>query len=551
MSVVTATIKSNGAVVNPEFELLFIDIRCEYNRIPYGEIGYIDGDVATQKFPVSESEFFEPGREIEIALKYEGNATAEKTVFKGMVLKHTLQLKGDGFIFIAELSDAAVKMAGSRKNSLFEKVKDSDVITKLVKAAGMKTGQVEATNVEYKKLVQYYCTDWDFMLSRAEMNGLLVSVRDGVISARKPSLTGNAVQSFQLGTDEIYDFDFEADARNQYAAIKSSTWDQKKQQFVAPKAAKSFQLAQGNFDADKFSKAVNKNVDVLISGVVGEEGEAQAWADAKMMKTRLSMLKGTFKVNGLASCNIGDVIEVRGVGKRFSGKTIVTGVHHQVDASGWFTDLQFGISPEWFSLRENVNDTKAAGLLPGVNGLQIGIVDKFEEDPEKENRVKVRLAQFDDKNGIVWARLASVYAGKDTGIFFWPEPGDEVILGFLNDDPRHPVIVGSVNSSGNPSPIKPADKNPQKAIVSKQGIKILLDEEKKILSISTSDKNIITINDKDKFIEMKDANNNIVKLSSDGITLNSAKDVIITSKGNVKIEASAKVEIKGAKIDIS
>ncbi|MBE7170244.1 MAG: type VI secretion system tip protein VgrG [Williamsia sp.] len=551
MSVVTATIKSNGKVVSPELELLYIDLRVEYNRIPSGEIGYVDGDVANQHFPVSESDLFEPGREIEIALRYEGDASSEKTVFKGVVLKHSLQLKGDGFVFIAELSDAAVNMTGSRKSSLFENVKDSEVISKLISGSGAKTGTVEATAVQHKKLIQYYSSDWDFMLSRAETNGLLVSVKNGTISAAKPSVSGSAAHSFELGIDEIYDFDFEADARNQYAAVKSQVWDQKKQQLIAPKEAKAFKIVQGNFDADKLSKVVNKKGDLLVSAIATDDGEAQAWADARMTKTRLSMLKGRFRVNGSAAYNVGDVIEIKGVGKRFSGKTILTGVHHQVDTGGWFCDLQFGLSPDPFSSQANITDAKAAGLLPGVNGLQIGIVDKYEADPDKESRVKVKVPAIDEKNGLVWARLASIYAGKESGVFFWPEPGDEVILGFLNDDPRHPVILGSVNSSANPSPLKPADKNPQKGIVTKQGIRILLDDENKLLSVSTSDKNIITINDKDKFIEIKDANNNTVKLSADGILLDSGKDIVIKAAGDIKMEASKNVKIKGTKTDIT
>jgi len=151
----------------------------------------------------------------------------------------------------------------------------------------------------------------------------------------------------------------------------------------------------------------------------------------------------------------------------------------------------------------------------------------------------------------VWSRLATPSAGNNAGIFFQPEPGDEVILGFLNDDPRQPVILGSVHSSHNPSPLKPADKNPEKGIVTKGGIKILLNDENKTLTIQTSEKNTIVINEKDKIIEMKDANNNTVKLSADGITLDSGKDIIIKSKGGIKMQASAKVEIKGAEIDIT
>ena len=219
---------------------------------------------------------------------------------------------------------------------------------------------------------------------------------------------------------------------------------------------------------------------------------------------------------------------------------------------GWFTDIQFGLSAAWFAAQApHIADVKAAGLLPGVNGLQVAVVEKWEEDPDKQSRIKVKVPAMNNNNGILWSRLTTLSAGNETGIFFQPEPGDEVILGFLNDDPRQPVILGSVHSSANPPPLKPADKNPEKGIVTKSGIKILLNDENKVRTIETSDKNVITINDKNKFIEIKDANNNLVKLSADGITLDSGKDVIIKAKGGIKMEASAKVEIKGSAIDIT
>jgi len=243
------------------------------------------------------------------------------------------------------------------------------------------------------------------------------------------------------------------------------------------------------------------------------------------------------------------VIELRGMGKRYSGKALVTGVRHQVADGLWTTDIQFGLSAEPFSSKNaNIVDTKAAGLLPGVNGLQIGIVEQL-DDPEKESRVKVKVAAIDNENGSIWSRLATLDAGKDRGMVFWPEVGDEVILGFLNDDPRNPVILGSVHSSANTTPIVSDDKNAIKGVVTREGLKMLFNDEEKTITISTSDNSSIIINDKDKSIEVKDANSNSVKLSDKGITLNSAKDVIIEAGANVKIKGKA-VEIDGNKVDV-
>ncbi len=553
MSIPLVHITSNGKLISETYELLYVDVKTEYNRIPYAELGFIDGDLARQEYKISESADFEPGKEIEIKLGYNSTKPIDRpqTVFKGIVLKQSLQLNQGGCILVAELSDATVKMTFNRKSNVFENVKDNAIISKLISNNGLSAGSIDTTTVQHKKIVQYGCTDWDFILSRAEANGLLISVNASVISTNAPNLTGGATAKYTVGIDEIYDFDLEADGRNQYAEITGASWDVKKQQVTTSKKAKSFSLTQGNFNPGAIAKAIGASSDALLSATSLEENEAQAWADAKMIKSRLSMLRGRLKVRGDATIKVGNLIEINGAGKRFSGKTLVTGVRHYCGLNGWVTDIQFGLPAIWFTSQADVTDTKAAGLLPGVNGLQIGVVDKWEEDPDKENRVKIKVPAINTDKGTLWSRLTTPFGGKNAGIFFQPDPGDEVILGFLNDDPRQPVILGAVHSSANPPPLKPADKNPEKGIVTKGGIKILLNDENKLLTIETSDKNTIIINDKDKTIEIKDANNNTVTLSSDGITLDSGKDVIIKAKGGIKMQASAKVEIKGSEIDIT
>jgi uncharacterized protein involved in type VI secretion and phage assembly len=46
----------------------------------------------------------------------------------------------------------------------------------------------------------------------------------------------------------------------------------------------------------------------------------------------------------------------------------------------------------------------------------------------------VRLPMVDGESNGVWSRLASFGAGENRGVVFRPEIGDEVVLGFFNDE---------------------------------------------------------------------------------------------------------------------
>lgn len=549
MSVVTATIKNGSELMDPAFELVSIDVTNEMNRIPYAEVVLVDGDFATQKYAVSDTSFFDPGNEIEISLKYENLPADNPLVFKGIVMKHSLKKVGSGCMVYITISDSAVKMTTRKKSEIFENLTDDALIRKLITDGGATVGVIDATKVEHKRIVQYYTTNWDMMLSRAEVNGLLVYAINGKISAKKPTFDGTPAHVFEVGKKDVFDFDVQADARYQFSAVNSKTWDIATNELTETITAADFALEQGNLKPATMATAMGNTVDNLITAVPFNANEAKAWADGRMIKTRLSMMRGSFTIEGTGHVVVGNLFELKGVGKKFSGKNLVTGVKQTVTVDGWYTTVQFGLSADWFSSSVLLTDTPAAGLLPGVNGLQIGIVQKFEADPENQARIKVKMPGIDGTVKMLWARMATLDGGDKHGMFFWPEENDEVILGFLNDDPRHPVILGSVYGSKVPPAILRADKNPQKGLITRSGIKVLFDDEKQTVIIQTSDNNKILINEEKKFIEINDVNGNNIKLSDAGISFESKINIVLKAEKNINIEGE-NITIKGSKIDL-
>ena len=542
--VVTATILSEGKVMNPEYNLMSIDIIKEVNKIPIAQIILLDGDATKQKFAISNTDFFKPGKEIEIKLRYEGEGKNEATVFKGILVRHCVQADRYGSLLTVDLKDAAIKLTTQRKSAVFRDMTDKEIIDKIIKTRGLQTTSIAATKPKHKEMVQYYSTDWDFILSRADVNGHWILADDGKITVVEPNLKKLPKHTFEYGINEIYEFEMEADIRQQYGLVESTAWDMKTQKLILSQQAKNFSLSQGNLKGDELAKTIGAENYQLISLGQLDEREIQAWADAKLVKSRLSMLKGRLKVPGFADLKPGDIMEVDGVSKRFNGKTLVTAIRHQVNDQGWQTDIQFGLSANWFSQQNNdIIDTPAAGLVPAINGLQIGIVDKYEDDPDKQFRVKVRIPSI-ETDGIVWARLASPDAGNQRGIFFRPEPGDEVILGFINDDPRQAIILGAVHSEKNalPAGLKVTQENNKKGIVTKESLKILFDDENKLIEISTPKGNIFKLSEQDKGINLEDENGNTMTMNEGGFQIKSTKDIVIEGKN---------ITIKGNKVDVN
>jgi len=189
-----------------------------------------------------------------------------------------------------------------------------------------------------------------------------------------------------------------------------------------------------------------------------------------------------------------------------------------------------------FSETYNLRPMPASGLLPSVTGLQIGIVTVLQGDPDGEDRIKVRLPMIRTSDDGIWARISTLDAGNERGTFFRPEIGDEVIVGFLNDDPRHPVVLGMVHSSAKPAPEPPKDTNHQKGYVSREKMKFNFDDEKKIITLETPAGNKMVLSEDAKGISFVDQNGNKITMDDSGIAIESIKDVIIKATGDVKID---------------
>ncbi len=189
------------------------------------------------------------------------------------------------------------------------------------------------------------------------------------------------------------------------------------------------------------------------------------------------------------------------------------------------------------------------GTVPAAAGMVIGKVRQLGNDPLNENRILIGLPWPDGSTKDLWARVATLYATQGAGSFFLPEIGDEVVVGFFNQDLNCPVILGSLIGNRQTPPYPCTEQNQKKAIVTREKLKIEFDEEKKIISIVTPGNNQLVISDEGKSIQLSDQNGNKLSLDSNGITLSSAKDIILKSKGNVIIDSASNINI-GSKSDI-
>lgn len=541
-SVVTTTLLSDSNEVTKQYQVLSIGVNKEVNRIASAMITILDGEPSKESFEISSKPEFEPGKELEIKCGYRGDT---ETIFKGIVIKHSIKVRKKNSVLLVECRDAAVKMTVACKSKYFVDAKDSEVMEELIDAYGLDK-EVEATTISHKQLVQYNTSDWDFMLCRCDANGLLCTTDDGKITIGRPDFGGETALTVQYGAT-VHDLDAEIDARLQFKAVKGTMWDYSGQELLDNVEAEDPGVPDaGNLDADTLADVIGEEAFTLYHSGKIEEPELQALVNAKMMKHRLAKIRGRVRIDGTPDVKPGELIQLNGVGERFEGKLFVTGVRHEVEKGDWQTIIQFGIDPAWFAETYTVQQPQAAAMLPAIQGLQIGIVTQLQDDPDGEDRIKVRMPVIHKEEEGIWCRVSSLDAGENRGMFFRPELEDEVVVGFLNNDPRHAIVLGMLNSSAKPAPIQAADDNHEKGYVSRSEMKMVFNDDKKSLQIETPGGNKMIITEEDKKIHLEDQHGNKFTMNEDGITIESIKDIIMKAQGSIKAEATSNVDIKGS-----
>lgn len=546
---IRCTITVNRAVIKDEIGITSVYIRHEINKISYAEI-VLTGEIDIQdsSMAATDGTDFSVGQSIKVSAGYGDDA--ETSLFEGIIVKHGIEIdSGTAYSLKLTCKHKAVNLTFNQKEEEFQNKTDSAIISSIFSTHGLSC-TVESTTAVHENFLQKLATDWDIVLSRAEFNGYIVLTDEGKITIGKPSFSSSPVLRLALG-DSILAFQAELNTEVQSATVEALSWDSKTQALLKSVSTEPQLNAQGNLPAKDLPEASSQEKITLHAGIGMSTEELKTWADGRLLKMRLNAIKGTVEFIGNASVKTGNLVTLEGVGKKFNGDAFVSAVTHTIEDGYWKTTVGFGLDDSPVAAHSDFSYRPANGQLPAIRGLQVATVKKLAEDPQSAYRILVTLPSAAQNNSGVWARMANFYATSTSGLGFLPEPGDEVVLGFLDDDPRFPIILGSLYSTKNQAPNPALDENNYiKSITTKSKLKISFDDENKIIRIESPGLNMITISDKDQSIEIDDQNKNKLKMSADGISLNSPKDIIIDTKGNLKLSATSNITIASGTGDV-
>lgn len=545
---ISLSIKINGSTIKDTVEILSVSVSKEVNRISSAKFLVLDGSafgISNESFSNAEGPDFVPGNVVEIEMGY-GNS--RELVYAGILLSQRMIIKKNKSYLEITCKDKAVKLTKGRFTKVYTDATDSDTFGEIASKFGLQK-DIDRTNVTFGQMVQHHCSYWDFMIMRAEMNNQIVITENNQLKIKEIDLSSSPVISIQADT-VVLEADLDIDAEDIVKEFNVVSWDESSQQIASATSNVSDSLNLGNITTQKLSDVLSGISSNRLSSASLTKAELQNIGKSAANRVVLNKIKGRIKLSGTSKVLPGNIVELKGFNQRFNGNAFVSKVIHEMEEGDWITSLYIGMSSSFHSSLPDLEEHDAGGNLPAAKGLLIGKVAAIHGDPDANYRVKITMPSFKgDAEEYVWARMTFDYASNQCGFFFYPEIGDEVLVGFVNNDPRFPVIMGGLYSKKNKPKEEPDEKNQFKSIVTKSGISIKFDDEDKILTIQTPGGNKLVMNDKDKLIGVEDMNGNKWSMNDSGISLESPKDIKISAKGKITLDAIGELGIS-SKADI-
>ena len=489
---------------------------------------------------------YHPGTEVEISV---GWGEEKSTVFKGLITRHHLSVNNNGSqVLTLECKHIANLMTLSCKTRMLHqdagvgsngeqvsKVADDEVITNLLENSGtnlsLNVQDKAAFAFDHENMLQYNCSDWDFMVMRAEATARVCLVAGDEITLLHPKLD-KPVDFEILAGKNLLQYEAELDESLIHPEVSLHSWEIDEQELQ--------ESSERATNLDPKGATVRADAHLNYAGDLSVN-EAKSLVEHTIGRKALARVRSTAKLKGTTKVLVGKTIDLSAFARGWNGHAFVAGIKHVVRNGSWYTHVQCGLTDQKHSEIYQIKASSAQPLMPSVEGLHYGKVIDYKKSEGGHELLEVELptANENEQNQTLYARLSTFLAGANGGAVFRPYPGDEVVIGFIGNDPRFPVVLGALYNSQDAVPLDLSGNEQQQTGLCLNDWKLIIDEEAKTMQIASPKGQQFLIDDQNKTIGMMYDDQNAITLSEQGIEMKGAK---------ITLQGTQGIEMEGAKI---
>ena len=246
---------------------------------------------------------------------------------------------------------------------------------------------------------------------------------------------------------------------------------------------------------------------------------------------RTLVLSGTTMNSGLKIGCLISITQKTADGETSYGKYIVTKLEHSCKMAGDYKN-DFEAIPENVVYPPYTN----VALFPQCQSQTALVVENA--DPQGLGRIRVKFS-WQLTAPSPWIRMTQPHGGVDKGFHFIPEIGEEVMVGFEAGNAEKPFVIGTLyHGTAKPESFT-TDTNDVKAIRTRSGHTIELndtDGEEKI-NIYDNEGSIITFDTQAKSLSISSVEN--IDISAKNINISAEENIVVRAGSNLQLGADA------------
>jgi len=290
----------------------------------------------TQEFKYIDGPQFKEGIKLEVKLGYDDNVVS---LIKGEVTTLEPEFnEGEAPTLKVEGYDSLHRFRRGRKTKSYLKQKDSDIARKIASALGL-SAQVEDTSIQHEYLLQNNLSDIDFLLERARRIRYELIIEDGKLLFRKAANQQGKVVSLEFGLS-LRSFYPRLSTVTQVSEVVVQGWDMKAKKAIVGNGRKGDVVSK--MSGQKLGTEITESAffaakSVIVDTPIVSEGEANQIAKGIFNDMAIEFITGEGTAIGNGDIRAGKVIELLGLGQRFSGLYYVTSATHVIDSTGYST----------------------------------------------------------------------------------------------------------------------------------------------------------------------------------------------------------------------
>lgn len=330
-------------------DIMSVTYKDNIQEIDSFELVINNWDAQTRSFKYSDQSLFDPGKRLELSMGYHGTL---RTMLKGEItsLRPSFPAGGGSTLAISGLN-ILHHFRTQQESRTYVDLTDSQIAEQIGQRLKVTVEAIHSSDEpNYDYLIQDNQYDIIFLMERARQVGYDIFVEERsqggsaetVLVYRPSTSVHQATYRLTYGKS-LLEFQPELTTANQVGKVTVRGWDNVRKEPILFTATRD-QLATHGVGSrggqDAIDKSIDQKAEIVATKPVESQAEAQKLATQILEGIAKEMVKGTGSVVGLPDIRAGTVLEIDGLGDRFSGRYFVVSTTHSIGDGGYTTQFE-------------------------------------------------------------------------------------------------------------------------------------------------------------------------------------------------------------------